>query len=525
MKISLELIVQEMARMIPEAQVTCSQGESTAEMALFDFMLLGTEAFRKEILVVVSPDKVFEPDAGLMKGIIDAGASLCIFDAPPRAVIEAQTPYISCVYRDKTAPDEFLFSQALKSLRTIFLKYENWQQAVIRAVQNCSYQQLLDVSVPIFDATFYLTGDDMEFIAVSGNSLKYIGDGVRMPPEIINYLKSDPGTVKALANRAAYLLPPGLLPARLNYNVFYNGTLAARLTVMDELHSREYSASELKLMDIVGEAVSIIRRQHRTGDDTAADRDNVSLITSILSGESVSHSCIESVLARNGWSASEEYSVGCLSTGGPSHGSGTTYYCDYIEKNFPGVIPIRWNGAVLLVIRGSAYATQNDFLSKFVPFMTARDLKLGLSVTSTDIQHAVYLARQAESALSHVMKAESERRCQSFSDCAVEYILQRGVSEMLPEMLCAEELLRLKRYDEANGSDYVTTLRCYLSNNMNAVATSKALFIHHATMVYRIKRLKEIGGIDFSNIDKLAHLVLSFHLMEMQPEGINKPKK
>ena len=60
---------------------------------------------------------------------------------------------------------------------------------------------------------------------------------------------------------------------------------------------------------------------------------------------------------------------------------------------------------------------------------------------------------------------------------------------------------------------------------MNAVATSKALFIHHATMVYRIKRLKEIGGIDFSNIDKLAHLVLSFHLMEMQPEGINKPKK
>ncbi|NLA87129.1 MAG: hypothetical protein GX847_07600, partial [Clostridiales bacterium] len=105
MKISLELIAQEMAGMIPEARVTISPGESSSEMTLFNFMLLGTEALSKEILVLIGPNKIFEPDGDLLREIRDTGASLCFVGTPPCAVTEGQTPYIRCVYHDKTAPD------------------------------------------------------------------------------------------------------------------------------------------------------------------------------------------------------------------------------------------------------------------------------------------------------------------------------------------------------------------------------------------------------------------------------------
>jgi hypothetical protein len=297
--------------------------------------------------------------------------------------------------------------------------------------------------------------------------------------------------------------------------VFFNNTFAAKLIVMDELHNRKYIASELKLMDILGEAISIVRRQNHAYDGLTIDSDIVLLINSILAGETVSQSRIDSVLIRNGWTISETYSVGCLNTCDPVREKSTSFYCDYIQKHFAGVIPIPRNEVILLVIRGGVYATQDDFLREFVPFMRDGDFRLGLSISSSAMQHIIYLARQAECALIHGTRTDPTCCYHNFTDYTLEYILQRGTSEMRPEMLCAEELLRLKKYDELNGSDYVTTLRYYLNNNLNAVATSKALFIHHATMVYRIKRLKEIGGIDFSNIDKLAHLVLSFNLIEM----------
>ena len=47
---------------------------------------------------------------------------------------------------------------------------------------------------------------------------------------------------------------------------------------------------------------------------------------------------------------------------------------------------------------------------------------------------------------------------------------------------------------------------------MNALQASAALFVHRATMVYRLKRIQEIGGIDFNDADQVLYLQLSFRL-------------
>ena len=69
------------------------------------------------------------------------------------------------------------------------------------------------------------------------------------------------------------------------------------------------------------------------------------------------------------------------------------------------------------------------------------------------------------------------------------------------------------QYDKANGGDYLHTLKVYLNNQMNAVKTAQALFIHRATMVYRLDRIRELTGIDFKDPDKMLHLTISTNLL------------
>jgi len=88
-------------------------------------------------------------------------------------------------------------------------------------------------------------------------------------------------------------------------------------------------------------------------------------------------------------------------------------------------------------------------------------------------------------------------------------------------LLCAQELIFLKQYDDEKKTEYFKTLKSYLNHQMNASQTAKALFIHQATMVYRLKRLVQLTNIDFSNADQMLFLHLSFKMLEnsMQSQG------
>ena len=100
-----------------------------------------------------------------------------------------------------------------------------------------------------------------------------------------------------------------------------------------------------------------------------------------------------------------------------------------------------------------------------------------------------------------------------FSKYRLPYIRSRILSELQPELLLPDEMKRLQRYDRLNGTEYVRTLQVYLEHNMNAVQAASALFIHRGTMVYRLKRLEEIGEISFSNPDQILDLQICFRFL------------
>lgn len=78
-----------------------------------------------------------------------------------------------------------------------------------------------------------------------------------------------------------------------------------------------------------------------------------------------------------------------------------------------------------------------------------------------------------------------------------------------------ETLYPLEKYDNENGTDLVDTLKAYFEYDENMQISSENLHIHINTMKYRIKRIKDILGIEDFGIDKKVELYLALKIKEI----------
>lgn len=62
-----------------------------------------------------------------------------------------------------------------------------------------------------------------------------------------------------------------------------------------------------------------------------------------------------------------------------------------------------------------------------------------------------------------------------------------------------EYLIKLIEYDEKRDTDLIYTLNMYFEENGNLKKMSENMYTHYNTILYRMKRIKEITGIDINN--------------------------
>ncbi len=82
----------------------------------------------------------------------------------------------------------------------------------------------------------------------------------------------------------------------------------------------------------------------------------------------------------------------------------------------------------------------------------------------------------------------------------------------IPGVLKHPGLIRLKQYDEDNGSDLYQTLYHYLRNNCNMAETSRQLHLHRNSLLYRLNQIKELADIHLDKPDAREHLLFSYYL-------------
>lgn len=74
---------------------------------------------------------------------------------------------------------------------------------------------------------------------------------------------------------------------------------------------------------------------------------------------------------------------------------------------------------------------------------------------------------------------------------------------------------RIKEYDADFGTGYALTLRTYLDCSRDSARTAAALSLHQNTLRYRLKRLRELFGVDLDQPEDTVVLWLGLHVLEL----------
>ena len=129
----------------------------------------------------------------------------------------------------------------------------------------------------------------------------------------------------------------------------------------------------------------------------------------------------------------------------------------------------------------------------------------------TDLKRFPDYCRQAKGALK-VCKEADKAKVLLFSDNVLEYIISHFKEEYDADMVCSKAVRRLKAFDSENNTNYLETLRRYLENGMQQTLTANELFIHRSTLIYRIKKIEELTGVDLNDPDTRLYIQISIRL-------------
>ena len=87
----------------------------------------------------------------------------------------------------------------------------------------------------------------------------------------------------------------------------------------------------------------------------------------------------------------------------------------------------------------------------------------------------------------------------SFSELGVMRMLCKlGENNDLREFV-PKSINNIMLYDAKNNTNLLNTLELFFKHNSNATQTAKELFVHYKTVLYRLEKIKEISGIEFTN--------------------------
>lgn len=111
---------------------------------------------------------------------------------------------------------------------------------------------------------------------------------------------------------------------------------------------------------------------------------------------------------------------------------------------------------------------------------------------------------------------EPEKRLYKEYDYYLQIVCSCAVSKIGRARYQEIQLQKLKQEDEIKGTEFYNTLKEYLLHGNNVGMTSKKLYIHRNTMIYRLAKIKEILGLDINDPTVSRCLMLSIILREQE---------
>lgn len=141
-------------------------------------------------------------------------------------------------------------------------------------------------------------------------------------------------------------------------------------------------------------------------------------------------------------------------------------------------------------------------------------LYAGMSSPVNGILTLAQAARQADIALEQAFYRRDGQWVLPFADCALDYMLGSIQTELELWHLVSPVWQMLIEHDQEKGTQYFLTLRTYLLMERDIPRTAETMIIHRTTLIYRLKKLTALTGVNLDDDKQRLYLLLSLRLME-----------
>lgn len=123
---------------------------------------------------------------------------------------------------------------------------------------------------------------------------------------------------------------------------------------------------------------------------------------------------------------------------------------------------------------------------------------IGIGSTVNNLKDLARSFKEAQTALEVSKVFDAEKTIISYESLGIARLIYQ-----LPTTLCESFLREIFKSGSIESLDHETlfTIQRFFENNLNVSETSRKLFVHRNTLVYRLEKIKKITGLDLREFD------------------------
>ncbi len=190
------------------------------------------------------------------------------------------------------------------------------------------------------------------------------------------------------------------------------------------------------------------------------------------------------------------------------YGQHSGYYVTAVDEN--SVILIK------NMTRGQSYDDVNRIATTIVDMMNTEamlNVRVSYGTIVEELKDLSKSFKEAKMALEVGKIFYAEKRVNAYNTLGIGRLIYQ-----LPESLCKlfiDEIFGGREVPEEIDEETLNTVNMFFENNLNVSETSRQLFVHRNTLVYRIEKLEKSCGLDVRKFDdaltfKIAMMVVSY---------------
>ena len=175
----------------------------------------------------------------------------------------------------------------------------------------------------------------------------------------------------------------------------------------------------------------------------------------------------------------------------------------YPDKNHDYVISVGENDIVLVKeVKNTTDTHEIEDLAQTVAQTLSSEfytkVAIGISTVVDNIKDLARAYKEAQVAIEVGKVFDTEKNIISYENLGIGRLIYQ-----LPTTLCEMFLQEVFKKGSIESLDRETlmTVQCFFENNLNVSETSRKLFVHRNTLVYRLEKIRKITGLDLREFE------------------------